>query len=98
MQIRDSVLWTWNNHNSFTSCSVYAALVNGGKMIKPSLIKEKKRKTLYFSFKKTSGQINNILRKVVTEKEGTASLADIHGYYVGGKLEHRKTINLKMKI
>ena len=35
--------------------------------------------------KKTSGQINNILRKVVTEKEGTASLADIHGYYVGGK-------------
>ena len=33
--------------------SVYAALVNGGKMIKPSLIKEKReRKTLYFSFKK----------------------------------------------
>ena len=29
--------------------------------------------------------IVNILRKVVTEKEGTASLANIHGYYVGGK-------------
>ena len=26
-----------------------------------------------------------ILRKVVTDKEGTASLADINGYYVGGK-------------
>ena len=29
--------------------------------------------------------MNDILRKVVTEDEGTASLADIHGYYVGGK-------------
>ena len=34
---------------------------------------------------KTSGEINNILRKVVTEKEGTASLANIYGYDVGGK-------------
>ena len=66
--------------------SVYAALVNGGKMIKPSLIKEKKEeKHSILVSKKTSWQINNILRKVVTEKEGTASLADIHGYYVGGK-------------
>ena len=66
--------------------SVYAALVNGGKMIKPSLIKEKREeKHSILVSKKTSGQINNILRKVVTEKEGTASLADIHGYYVGGK-------------
>ena len=29
--------------------------------------------------------MNDILRKVVTEDEGTASQADIHGYYVGGK-------------
>ena len=35
--------------------------------------------------KETSESINKILRKVVTEKEGTASLADINGYYVGGK-------------
>ena len=33
----------------------------------------------------TSKKINTILRKVVTEKEGTASLADIYGYDVGGK-------------
>ena len=66
--------------------SVYAALVNGGKMIQPSLIKQKREeKHPILVSKKTSGQINNILRKVVTEKEGTASLADIHGYYVGGK-------------
>ena len=55
-------------------------------MIKPSLIKEqRKEKRPILISKKTSDQINNILRKVVTEKEGTASLADIHGYYVGGK-------------
>ena len=35
--------------------------------------------------KKTSKDINYILRKVVTDKDGTASLADIHGYDVGGK-------------
>ena len=29
--------------------------------------------------------MKNILRKVVTDKKGTASLADIHGYFVGGK-------------
>ena len=30
-------------------------------------------------------KLNNILRKVVTDEKGTASLADIDGYYVGGK-------------
>ena len=35
--------------------------------------------------KKTSDSINHILRKVVTDDQGTASLADIYGYYVGGK-------------
>ena len=34
---------------------------------------------------KTSGELNSILRKVVTDKNGTASLADIYGYSVGGK-------------
>ena len=33
----------------------------------------------------TSKKINTILRKVVTEKEGTASLANIYGYDVGGR-------------
>ena len=34
---------------------------------------------------KTSKTMNKILRKVVTSENGTASLANIHGYYVGGK-------------
>ena len=55
-------------------------------MIKPSLIKRKNfiSQEILVS-KKTSKNINNILRKVVTEKDGTASLADVNGYYVGGK-------------
>ena len=32
-----------------------------------------------------SKKINPILRKIVTTKEGTASLADVEGYEVGGK-------------
>ena len=33
----------------------------------------------------TSKKIKNILRKVVTDEKGTASLADIYGYNVSGK-------------
>ena len=33
----------------------------------------------------TSENINKILRKVVTDDNGTASLANIDGYFVGGK-------------
>ncbi len=78
--------------------SVYAALVNGGKIIKPSLIKVKEQKKhSNLISKKTSEQINNILRKVVTEKEGTASLADINGYYVGGKTGTSQNYRFKNK-
>tara|TARA_A100001011_G_scaffold399614_1_gene509117 strand:+ start:3296 stop:5023 length:1728 start_codon:yes stop_codon:yes gene_type:complete len=64
----------------------YASLVNGGNVIKPTIIKKEKyidNKRLISS--ETSKKINTILRKVVTDKEGTASLADIYGYDVGGK-------------
>ena len=66
--------------------AVYAALANGGTMIETNLIKKEnyKKKERLIS-KKTSNELNNILRKVVTDEEGTASLADIDGYYVGGK-------------
>ncbi len=64
----------------------YSIIVNGGFDIKPSLIennnKEKKKRILD---KKVSNKILPILRKVVTTKEGTASLANIKGYEVGGK-------------
>ena len=66
--------------------ALYATLVNGGKIIKPNLIKgnteESNGKLIS---EETSLRINKILRKVVTEDEGTAKLADVHGYNVGGK-------------
>ena len=66
--------------------AVYAALANGGTTVKPNLVKNNQiKKHDRLISEKTSERINNILRKVVTENEGTASQADIHGYYVGGK-------------
>ena len=68
--------------------TIYASISNGGKIVKPNLIKkieEEQEDHGRIISKKTSNQINKILRKVVTEKEGTANLADIHGYFVGGK-------------
>ena len=70
------------------AAAAYAAITNGGYLIEPTLELKKtpniKKKTSIIS-KKTSDQINKILRKVVTDKEGTASLANILGYDVGGK-------------
>ena len=66
--------------------SVYAGLSNGGKMVKPTLIKKPKtEKYKRLVSEKTSNNINKILRKVVTEDKGTASLADVYGYNVAGK-------------
>jgi cell division protein FtsI (penicillin-binding protein 3) len=66
--------------------ALYAAMINGGNLIKPSLIKDRKiEKLKKIISKETSNKLSNILRKVVSSNEGTASLADIEGYYVGGK-------------
>ena len=66
--------------------ALYAAMSNGGKLIVPSLIKERKIKTSNTIISNdTSIKLRNILRKVVSSKDGTASLADRDGYYVGGK-------------
>ena len=67
--------------------ATYAALTNGGNIIEPTLIKNKKNslKSRRIVSEETSYKINSILRKVVTEKEGTASLANVYGYDVGGK-------------
>ena len=59
---------------------------NGGKIITPSLIKVRENKNLdRIISHQTSHQIRSILRKVVNGEDGTASLADKSGYYVGGK-------------
>ena len=47
------------------------------------MVKKKEKKKQLIS-PETSKQINNILRKVVTEKEAQLA-ADIYGYDVGGK-------------
>ncbi len=68
------------------AATTYAALTNGGLIIQPNLIKKEINQNYDRLISiKTSNEINKILRKVVTDKEGTASLADIDGYYVGGK-------------
>ena len=66
--------------------ATYATLVNGGSIVQPTMMKQKKYKDKKKLISEdTSKKINNILRKVVTEDEGTAKLANIYGYDVGGK-------------
>ena len=66
----------------------YAIVTNGGFDIKPSLIKKdanhiwNKKRIIKEGISK---KINLILRKIVSTKEGTAGLANIKGYQIGGK-------------
>ena len=64
----------------------YSIIVNGGYYINPTLIKNSKitrpEKVLDENI---SSKILPILRKIVSTKEGTANLADIDGYEIGGK-------------
>ena len=64
----------------------YSIISNGGFNIKPTLIKnnnkiEKER----IINQNVSSQINPILRKIVSTKEGTAGFANVSGFEVGGK-------------
>ena len=64
----------------------YSIIVNGGYNIHPRLIKnDKKNKKEKILKNDVSLKILPILRKVVTTKEGTASLANVEGYEIGGK-------------
>ncbi len=66
--------------------TAYAIISNGGYKIKPTLVKkEKKFKKEKILSTDVSLNINSILRKIVSTKEGTANLANIEGYSVGGK-------------
>ena len=66
----------------------YAIVTNGGYDIKPTIIQKKlfkknrRKRILNIS---VSDKINKILRKVVTNTEGTAKQANVEGYEVGGK-------------
>ncbi len=66
----------------------YSIISNGGFNISPTIIKtekiqnEKKEKILNTG---VSENLTKILRKVVSTNEGTANLADVNGYEIGGK-------------
>ena len=64
----------------------YSIIVNGGFKINPTIVKkEKKAKKEKILNEEVSKQILPILRKIVNTKEGTASLANVPGYEIGGK-------------
>jgi len=65
----------------------YSIIANGGFDIKPTLIKKNIKNNLKKKIlnEGVSNKINIILRKIVTNKEGTAGLANVYGYEVGGK-------------
>ena len=64
----------------------YSIIVNGGFDIQPRLVmSDKKNKREKILNKEVSKKILPILRKIVTTKVGTASLANVEGYEIGGK-------------
>jgi len=64
----------------------YSIIANGGYNISPSLIKiDKDKEKEKILNKEVSEKILPILRKIVSTKEGTASLANVKGYEIGGK-------------
>ncbi len=66
--------------------TAYSIISNGGFEIKPTLLKHKKKiKVKKILNKDVSMNVNSILRKIVSTKEGTANLANVEGYNIGGK-------------
>ncbi len=66
--------------------TAYSIIANGGYKIEPTLIKKDiKIKNKKILGDNVSKNLIQILRKVVTTKEGTASLANVKGYEVAGK-------------
>ncbi len=64
----------------------YSIISNGGYKVHPHLIKN--NKNIYYEkvlHEDVSKKILPILRKIVSTKEGTASLANVDGYEIGGK-------------
>ena len=62
----------------------YAAIANGGIVIKPTLLKrDRPAEGVRVMGEAVARDIRHMLRKTVTE--GTASFGEVPGYYVGGK-------------
>ena len=69
------------------AATAYAAMTNGGYLVQPSLRLNKNQDIDIERVisNETSEEINLMLREVVTSQHGTASLADVFGFDVGGK-------------
>ena len=64
----------------------YSIIANGGFDVDPVLLKKnKKSKKEKILNKDVTEKILPILRKIVSTKEGTANLANVNGYEIGGK-------------
>ena len=74
--------------------SATATIVNDGKKVDPTLLisKSPKKNNQIFS-NKTSKTMRNIMRLVVSNKNGTAKKAEASGYLVGGKTGTAEKIN-----
>ena len=72
----------------------YSIITNGGYDIKPTIVKkdlDKKHKKVKVLNNDVSKKMNSMLRKVVSE--GTAKLANVKGYQVGGKTGTAEQVN-----
>ena len=64
----------------------YSIITNGGFEIFPTLVKKNNyKKGKRILSREVSKNLNPILRKIVSTKEGTAGFANINGYEIGGK-------------
>ena len=63
----------------------YSIIANGGFNVDPVLIKKDIKKNEKIIEEGVSKKILPILRKIVSDKTGTANLANVNGYDIGGK-------------
>ena len=64
----------------------YSIIVNGGFNVEPTLLKKNKKVNKKKILNRdVTEKILPILRKIVSTKEGTANLANVNGYEIGGK-------------
>lgn len=63
--------------------TAYSTIVNGGRLVTPSLIKGGKPLGPQVISENTSAQMRDFLRQVVMR--GTARMGEVEGYHVGGK-------------
>ena len=79
----------------------YAILGNGGYKIQPTLLQKETislEKREQIISEKTSNAINLMLRKVVSQIEGTANFANVEGYEIAGKTGTAIKYNSKEKL